>query len=180
MDIERTVSMNGTKYSIYDLLFPLLLEGDEDAAHAMRSSLGETYAMNLMQQKAKAIGMSHTDISRDENGVTAATTPEDVFHLAQYLVRYRKFILDLSRGVVTNMAYGPSAFGDLTSHSPLAHVPGYLGGMYEEDTDGQSTLGVFSVDFGGTSRTVAVVLVGSHDAAADTQSILAYIKNAYK
>ena len=180
MDIERPVAMSGKTYTVYDILFPLLEEGREDAAAALRAELGPNYAVNLANQKATAIGMRDTSLSRGDNGVSASSSAEDIFYLTKYLYNYRKFILDLSRGVVTDSAYGESAFKNVSVKNPASDLPGFLGGAFDKSDAGESALAVFKAPFGGDTRPVAIVVLDSQDARADIQNILTYIANSYR
>ena len=88
INIEKTITINskmitstsvprlqaGQQVSIYDLLFPLLLESSNEAAAATAYGLGEERFIKLMNEKAEAIGMTKTHFA-DPSGKPMRTLP---------------------------------------------------------------------------------------------------------
>lgn len=195
MDIERVITgvkgsesdktkrvIDGQKYSVYDLLFPLLLESSNDASASLSKELGNIRYVNLMNDKAKSIGMINTVI-KDPYGTESGniTTSEDTFHLAQYLYNYRKFILDLSNNKVANASYGKSIFDSLTNQTTFKDNPNYLGGIKSTSPNGKEyLLSIFNISFSGQKTPVVFVVNNSNNAEEDTRIMLEHIKTAYK
>ncbi len=177
MNIEHNISSSGHTYTLYDLLFPLLLKNDENVADDILSPLGSTRALGLMNDKATAIGMVDTHVGSVEvDDSDNVTTAEDLFRLGGYLYNYRRFILNLTNKVVDNASYGKSAFGGIPNTSPFKNIPGYVGGT----TSASSTVAVFNVTFGDSKRPIAFIALGSSDPAGDISAMLDYVESAYK
>ncbi|MBI2506584.1 MAG: L,D-transpeptidase family protein, partial [Candidatus Colwellbacteria bacterium] len=139
MNIEKTIAVNskaiiptslprlqaGEEASIYDLLFPLLLESSNEAAEAIAYAPGrerfvKLYApgrerfVKLMNEKTKAIGMNQTNFAdpagrADENTGSA----EDLLSLAKYLYSNRSFILKMTTNHLDKSIYGEPAYSNL-------------------------------------------------------------------
>ncbi len=126
----------GQKVSIYNLLFPLLMESSNEAAEAIARSAGRDRFLSLMNQKTKALGMNHTSYT-DPAGFqpTNISTARDLFQLSKYLYNNRSFVLKLTAGQVTNNAYGATQFTNLQN---LNEIPGItekmIGGKVRRDT----------------------------------------------
>lgn len=124
----------GATYTVYDLLFPLLLESSGEAAEAMVHPLGRTRAVGLMKAKAQALGMTHTQF-KDPAGIDEGNvaTAEDAFQLAKYLYNNRPFILKISAGITDSQsaAYGDPAWNDITPLHPFIDDRAFFGGMID-------------------------------------------------
>lgn len=122
----------GQTYSIYDLLFPLLLEDSDAAAAALAGYFGERRFVGLMESKAKALGLNNTTFS-DAAGPAqgTVTNAEDTFVLLKYLHSNRHFILSMSANTTNIATYGASAFADLRPVHPLVGESTFVGGAAE-------------------------------------------------
>lgn len=157
----------------FDLLH-LGIVGTSTAANQIFASLlGEKRFALFVNDKARAVGMSHTkgDI----------TTPEDLFYLAKYIYNSRDFIFKMSAGDLKSAAYGESKFKDVPNGNIFADAPGFFGGKATILADGtQSFMGVFNVEIEGVQRPIFIFLSGSSDMKADAQKILAYAGESYR
>lgn len=222
-DIVPTLSPRltvGATYTVYDLLFPLLLESSGEAAEAMVNPLGRIRAVGLMKAKAQALGMDHTKL-KDPAGISeeSITTAEDVHQLAKYLYNNRPFLLKISANMRDSQsaAYGEPAWSDISSVHPFIDDNAFLGGMIdlpvetfalqtqtststsdlaaaaqvalfavesgsEEDVRAGSEhmLAIFEYSFRGEKRPVAVVILGSQNAATDAAALVEYVKKTYR
>lgn len=124
----------GATYTVYDLLFPLLLESSGEAAMAMVHPLGRTRAVGLMKAKAQALGMTHTQF-KDPAGIDEGNvaTAEDAFQLAKYLYNNRPFILKISADVSDSQsaAYGKPAWNNIEPIHPFIDDRTFFGGMVD-------------------------------------------------
>lgn len=119
---ERTARyQKGERYTVYELLFPLLHESDDEAARILASGLGEKRLLRLMNEKAQSLGMEKTEFasfkSTDEENVTTA---RDVYQLAKYLHNYRSFILDIKEDRIRASIFGSPPFSDTEARYALA------------------------------------------------------------
>lgn len=195
----------GSSYSIYDLLFPLLLEGSPDAVEAIARSFGVGRFDTLMREKAAAIGMQHTVPGGVGEGVgTDETTPEDLFTFLKYLHTNRPFILSMTAGSVDTRTYGAPVFSGVAPRHPFRNDDTFRGGAVSRSsgsgsvgseaavalafatssarrlTGGEDMLTVFSLLFNGAERDVAFIVLGSHDPAGDTKKMVAFVKQLYQ
>lgn len=186
----------GKQYSLYDLLQPLLKESSNEAAVAISDFLGPKYFVSLMNQQAAAIGMTNThfvDPSGSDWG--DVSTAHDLFILAQYLYNNRGFILKMTTNSTAPNAYGPSVFTTLQNFNVFADNPDFLGGKVGVNGAASDTiLSVFNEPFLASTtsqasttddqatvkRPIMLVILGSHDYAQDAESLLAWVKNAYR
>lgn len=175
----------GNRYSVFDLLFPLLIESSNESAVALASPLGRIYFKSLLQKKAEAIGMSNTTIDNINGGSGEnKTTLEDTFHLANYLYNNRKFILNLSRGVIDNNAYGEPVFTNIRKNTQFKDNKSYVGGIIGktivEGSTTESGLAIFNVNFNGEERPIIISVFNSENATLEIEKILEYIKTSFK
>jgi hypothetical protein len=173
----------GQDISVYNLMFPLLMEDSNEAATAVARQLGENYFTSLMNEKSKALGMTKTryaDVSGESNGNTA--TPSDLFALAKYLYNNRSFILKISSGSITSSIYGTPVFSNLRSvHVPEGTSKSFVGGVKGVTADGKQTyVGIFELTVHGEKRPIVVVLLGSENALTDAVAMVAYVEEMYK
>jgi hypothetical protein len=204
--ISNRLTANGT-YSLYDLFFPLLLEGSDAAARAIAYSFGASRFVELLQKKAEAIGMEDTSFT-STIGQGNETTAEDVFLLLKYLRTNRPFVLGLSAGTANTSAYGAPAFTDIVSTHPFFGTEGFVGGgaslqnpqyaglpstpaavafvfasssaRTADSTATGDLVTALTVPFNGATRPVALIVLDSPDPAADTEALLSYAQRTFE
>jgi hypothetical protein len=172
----------GMTIDIYQLLFPLLRESSNEAGEAIARSYGRHEFIMRMNQKAKAIGMTHTTFV-DPTGVSPknVSTAEDMFMLAKYIYNNRSFVFNITSGKVKTNTYGKSIFSDLDSSNSLSGNKSFFGGIGDESTStNQNNLSVFEVKNGSTTRPIFFVTLGSTNAKADILGGLEYLVGRYK
>jgi len=176
MNIEKRVGA----YSIYDLLFPMLLESSDSAASAIAGVLGEDRFVKLMNQKAQAIGMTNTDFGSIPESESISTA-QNLFDLAKYLSANRSFILKMTTGHLDTAIYGKPAFSGLKNLNLFGDDPRFIGGQVEQGSGGkESFLAVFEISVKGEKRPVAIILFDSLDAEKDTRTVLDYVETNYQ
>jgi D-alanyl-D-alanine endopeptidase (penicillin-binding protein 7) len=134
-----------------------------------------------MNEKAKAIGMTHTKFV-DPTGVSSenVSTAEDLFMLAKYIYNNRSFIFDITSGKVKTNTYGKSIFTDLGSADSLSEHPQFFGGMSSQSGQHDGiNLVVLKVPMGSTVRPLFMFTVGSKDEKNDITKGLSYILGKY-
>jgi len=112
-DIPRLTA--GTSYSLHDLLYILLMESSNEAAHLISRYIGEEKTLELLKSRAYGLGMTHTNMVGILNTATNTTTAEDIFHLIKYIKTYRHFVWDIWAGDLTSSSFGVPPFKNLTS-----------------------------------------------------------------
>jgi D-alanyl-D-alanine carboxypeptidase len=192
----------GEKVSLYNLLHLLLKESSNEAAVAISYFLGPERFVQLMNQKAAAIGMTNThfvDVSGSDWG--NVSTARDILALSQYLYNNRSFILKITTNSADSNVYGPSVFADIQNFNVFADDSNFIGGkvgmngaasgtimaVFREPFLTNNATSGFSVtsssvgliDTSVTERPIMLVILGSDNYAQDAKNLLLWIKNTY-
>lgn len=165
----------------FQLLFPLLMESSNEAATAFSNFLETENFVNLMNNKAKSLGMNNTTFA-DATGSSAGniSTAEDIFTLIKNIYSNRSFILKISAGKVESSAYGAPRFQDLENYNGFSNDPDFIGGKVGQTQEaGQTIVSVFNIDFGKETRPIAIIALNSTDNFYDVQMIKNYIIQNY-
>ncbi len=173
----------GEKIVAGDLIYPMLLESSNDAAEALANHYGRQQFINLMNQKAAAIGMFSTTYF-DASGLSYKNfgSAEDLFKLASHIHTIMPEILDATRVkeydilnhhwtnhnhflVLSSFAGGKNGFTDEAKHTSVA-----LFTLPLTSKDGKVT----------ELRTLAIIILHSDNREKDVATLLSYIKkNVY-
>lgn len=172
----------GQEASIFQLLYPLLMESSNEAAAALAQPLGEKYFINLMNKKAEALGMGKTHfIDAAGKNSENVSSVEDLFAFSKYLYNNRSFVLKMTAGDLDRTVYGSPIWKDLENFNFFAGLAEFIGGKVGLTYEARNTmLAVFEIDIGGEARPVAIIVLGSEDAAKDVKAVLEYIKTNYE
>lgn len=168
----------GAAVSVYNLLYPLLLESSNEAAEVLSRNLGRENFIKLMNEKAAAFGMKDTKFA-DPSGVSGGnvSTVEDLFILAKYLYNNRSFILNLSAGKLNTLIYGKSIFSDLENFNIFGGEENFVGGKVGETSAAKGTIiSIFEMPTEAGSRPIVIIALGSDNRAEDVRAILDYVK----
>lgn|GEM_PF-563268 len=163
----------GEKIEVRDLLFPLLLASSNDAAEAIAEVSGRSYFMNLMNQRAKTIGLSHTSFD-DPSGLSRynISTAEDLFRLTQYIYKSKRYIFD-----VTRMQSYDQENHTWFSNSRFIRDDRYRGSKNGYTDEALKTLILhYEVTLDGSPRNIAIVLLHGTDSGKDVKTILQYLQ----
>lgn len=120
----------GEKFTLSELLYPLLLDSSNVAAEAIASSSDRTAFLELMSSYAWEVGMP-TAYFADPSGIDPHNhaSASDMFALARYLYVYRPDVLALTRiaheEVATTTDHGSHSFDSI---HPFVNDPRFLGG----------------------------------------------------
>ncbi|HVN66921.1 MAG TPA: hypothetical protein VMT55_00990, partial [Candidatus Sulfotelmatobacter sp.] len=169
----------GQYVSAIDLLYPLLEESSNEAAEALAQTIGRDRFIQLMNDKAAALGMTQTRFS-DPSGSSAdnASSAEDLFNLLKYIENNRSFILSLTTGRVEETDYGQPRYRDLENFNAFSDRSDFLGGKVGKSSAAEQTMA--SVFLVGNARPVAVIVLGSSDSAADVSALVENANTAYE
>lgn len=167
----------GQSISVYQLLFPLLLESSNEAAETIARSYGRDKFVEQMNEKAKSLGMLNTKFA-DPSGASPenVSTAEDLFMLAKYIYNNRSFVFNLTTGKIKSSAYGISDFSDLGNFNDFAGVESFVGGKTGKTEAAQETsLHVFNEVIKGNERQIAVIVLGAENHLIEVNKILGYL-----
>ncbi len=170
----------GEEYSGFNLLYPMLVESSNEAAFTIADNFGRARFVDLMNEKAKALGMRATQFE-DPAGMKPGniSTVEDIFTLAKNIYFNRSFILRMTAEKYETGFRRPVFLG-LRSVNGFSGNPEFVGGkMGKSDAAKETIISLFSIDFEGQKRIIAVIVLGSNDAIADATALLQYVKSGY-
>ncbi|MDD5099027.1 MAG: serine hydrolase, partial [Candidatus Colwellbacteria bacterium] len=171
----------GESYSAYNLLYPLLLESSNEAAETFSSHLGKERFVNLMNNKARAIGMNSTSFADSSgSGEGNVSTAEDLFSLAKYVYNNRSFIFGMASGKLTSSAYGKPSFDNLSNLNIFGDREDFIGGkMGKTAAAGETMVAVFELNLNEDKRPIAIVMLGSSNVQSDILKVVDWLNNNY-
>ena len=171
----------GASVRAYDLLFLLLQESSNEASETLAATIGREQFIANMNNKAKAIGLSHTTFNDPSGAKDDISTPTDLFTLLRYIAANRSFVFDITTGDITDSAYGSPAFRNINNFNIVKKAPAeLLGGKIGQTNEaGETYAGIFAVKVGGVERKLAVIVLGSQDAQADVSRLLNFVHSSY-
>lgn len=164
----------GQQYTIYQLLFPLLLESSNEAAEIIARHYGRDAFIKHMNTKADSIGMYNTNFA-DPSGASEEniSTAEDLFMLAKYIYNNRSFIFDITSENINDQIYGFNGFIDLENLNYFTDNEHYFGGKNGKTTVAQETnLSVFKIPINNTERPIVFITLGSENVEFETQILI--------
>ena len=164
----------GLSISAENLLKASLIQSTNDAAEALSCFIGKEKFVELMNQKAKDLGMKRT-IFYDPHGLnpTNRSTAQDLAKLLAYIHKNHPEILNISRN---NNFWLPDATGKLLKFrnvNSFYPFPKFIGGKAGYLLEAQET---FASIFKVKSDTVAIIILYSNNHRADIFAILKRLK----
>ena len=167
--------------SMYSLLQLLLVESSNEAAEVIASQLGRDVFIERMNEKALQLGMLHTHFSdpagRNDDNVS---TPGDLYRLTRYVYDTRRFIFEITAHEQMPSAYVGNEFADLINFNKIENLENFRGGKVGETTAaGQTSVSLHELQIQGETRTVMIVLLGSHERKEDVKALLAHVENNF-
>jgi D-alanyl-D-alanine carboxypeptidase len=180
----------GEKVTIYQLLFPLLMESSNEAAETIARDYGRDDFIKRMNDKATSIGMTDTKFV-DPSGAGAGntSTAQDLFTLAKYIYNNRSFILDITSGQIKDSAYGTDPFSNIENFNGFTDDPRFVGGKVGKTSAAKETqLSIFNVPImtddttstASTTRPIILITLGSDDSTTDISNMLNYVQNNFE
>lgn len=164
----------GEKFSIGNLLYPLILESSNDAAEVIAESYGRTNFIDNMNKKVTAIGMMSTSF-KDPSGLSPGnvSTAEDLLRLAIHIKDYKSDIFEISK--LSKKTIGRHTW---YNNSQMTRKYGYVGGKSGYTPEAEKTIvAAFTLplsEFG--ARNIGITFLQSDDRLGDVDKILAYVK----
>jgi D-alanyl-D-alanine carboxypeptidase (penicillin-binding protein 5/6) len=161
---------SGLSISAGNLLKAMLIQSTNDAAQSLASFLGEERFLQLMNQKAKDLGMDNT-IFYDVHGLNPKnqSTAADLAKLLKYIYQNHEEILTTTKD---NDFWLPDASGNLLKFYNLNnfyYFSSFIGGKTGYITEAKETLAsVFNV----SEKPVAIVILRSENREADVFAML--------
>jgi D-alanyl-D-alanine carboxypeptidase len=154
----------GEKYTIDELLYPLLLESSNDAAEAIAESYGYEDFMEKMNSIANELGMVSTSF-KDPIGLSYEniSNANDLFTLVKYAYYNQRPIFDITKKIDMTL----SSTTDHIEHNykninPLASDPNFIGGKTGRTTEArESMISIFEYKIDNKAYPIAVIVLRS-------------------
>jgi len=170
-----------SEVSAYTLLELLLVESSNEAAEVLASVLGREEFIARMNERALALGLYNT-VFTDPAGIesTNVSSVHDLWWLMRYLREHYPFLIDLTAETAVPPATVADQFDALTNFNLLETDPTFIGGKIgETDAAGQTSVTIHRLSFGGTTREVVIVLLGSNARSHDVGELLTYLQERF-
>lgn len=168
---------SGKKISVYNLLFPLLMESSFEAAKALALLRGEDLFIKRLNDKASSLGMDNTyfysiDLDNKEN----ISSARDLFLLADYINKNRSLVFEISslEEITPDIesSHGQLIWPDLKNLNHWSRDEDFVGGMRTTVDNGkESAILVFNVKISGIRRKIAFIILESIDLDGDVERI---------
>lgn len=158
----------GTIKTPYELLFPLLIESSNDAAHAITRYMGTEYSHSIEASLNTLSLHSTTLVDGSGLGAKNVSTVLDLVSFYTHLRTTNPHILD-----ITQLRMFVSDDTGYVNNNPARALENFTGGKHGYTDEANRTfIGTFKVsDYTGE---IGIVLLGSSDLNADIHALLAY------
>jgi serine-type D-Ala-D-Ala endopeptidase (penicillin-binding protein 7) len=170
-----------SKVSMYSLLQLLLVESSNEAAEVLAAQLGRERFITLMNEKAVALGLTHTEFA-DPSGLSAGNVSSlsDLLRLTQYIYTNRRFIFDLTANQDLPTAYVSGEFGTLVNFNQVEGLDNFKGGKVGETiAAGQTSVTLHTLRVKGVERTLAIIILGSSQRNVDVAALYQYAEERF-
>lgn len=167
-------------YRIFDLFYPMLMQGSDEAALAVSYFLGTDNFVEQMNKKVQAIRMSRTSFV-DSSGRSSRnlTTLSDAAVLMKYIKDKRSFLFGISKGTYYPDKGG--VFVGIDNKNPFYREPGLLGIISgRSEFGGDIILAVWQVEKNGAERNIMTAVAGSEDGEKDIENIRGWLKSNFE
>lgn len=167
----------GDTLTIEEYFQIMLIESSNKAASAFAERVGEQRFVDLMNQKAKDIGLQNTSFV-EPTGLSDGnvSTARDLARLAEYILKNYPKIVDTSR--IEQIAL-PN-FGTISNTNQLlGEVPQIIGGKTGFTTDAKGCL-LLEINNPQANDYLIYVILGSDDRFSEMKNIINWITSAYK
>lgn len=169
----------GEKILVSDLFYPLLIESSNDAAEVLADDYGRDDFLELLNKKAKLLGMDSTHYD-DPSGLspTNVSSAHDLTKLGLYVYQSYPELLDITR--VKEYAIFEHTWKNANYYLTNPNFIGGKNGFIDEAK--KTTVSFFKVHMRGddpssksTERPIMVVLLRSNDRNTDAATLLSYV-----
>jgi D-alanyl-D-alanine carboxypeptidase len=177
MDSVISDIKTGDNFSVENLLYIMLIESSNKSAYALSEKIGEPKFIQMMNQKAKSIGLNNTFFS-EPTGLSNEnySTADDLAKLAEYIVKNYPEIIDISRIKEFEL---PNFTKILNTNQLLDEIPDIIGGKTGFTTDAKGCLLLLINNTKAKDYLIYVVL-GSDNRFDEMKNIINWTNAAYK
>jgi D-alanyl-D-alanine endopeptidase (penicillin-binding protein 7) len=174
---DKSNLIAGEKFSLKEILDPLLLSSSNVAAESIASSTDRIAFMKEMRSYSWEVGMPHSYFA-DPSGISSrnVASAHDMFGLAQYLYKFRPDILAITRigttSIATTTEHGSHT---IVSTHPFINDLRFIGGKTGRTPEaGETMLTMMTLN----EQPIAIIVIGSKYGARewDTRKLLKQIE----
>lgn len=172
-DVEVATDTAPEIFVVGDLLYPLLMESNNNIADVLASYYGLRSFVDWMNKEARALDMESTSFA-DASGVSPdnVSTPEDLYRLAVYLANKKSFVWNITRQPEKTITASDGSRYSFNNFNIFSNLPSFVGGKVGHTTLAQDTMvSVFNTSIDGSTRRIAIIVLGSADYATDTKAL---------
>lgn len=171
----------GEEFTIRDLYAPLLLSSSNDAAYAIARTLGTGRFVQLMNEKAQAIGLENTSFT-DPSGLQLEnrSTPEESILLLKYIRDVHAPLLEITKKsqiqhITSKTAHAWHNFNWKSDDDEFAG-----GKIGYTDASERTMAALFRLPMSEfAKRDIGVVVLGSKDEEGDVKKIVDWLKSNF-
>ncbi len=160
-------------FVVGDLLYPLLMESNNEIASSLASYYGTTSFIDWMNTTAKALDMQSTHFA-DASGVSSenVSTLDDLYRLATYLANKKSFIWDITRTPTKELVANSGDTFNFNNFNLFSGSPDFIGGKVgQTGAAGDTMVSIFSMPVNGVPRRIAIIVLKSDDYKTDTTAL---------
>ncbi|MCA9367061.1 L,D-transpeptidase family protein [Candidatus Kaiserbacteria bacterium] len=171
-----------TSVSLYSLMQLLLVESSNEASEVIAAQLGREQFITDMNARAKTLGMFHTTYA-DPSGLSSDNVSSlgDLYLLTKYIYENKRFIFEITANDEVQGATRGGDFAGLLNFNHVDGIDSFLGGKVgETEAAGQTSVSIHEIEAQGTTRQVAVILMGSSARTDDVTSLLNYAEHQFR
>lgn len=160
-------------FKVGDLLYPLLMESNNNIADQLGIHYGTDAFVAQMNQEAEILDMASTTFV-DPSGVSRdnVSTPDDLYRLAVYIADNKSFVWNITRTPEKTIDAENGSEYAFTSFNKFFNLSSFVGGKVGETAAaGDTMVSIFALPVGGETRRIAVIILDSDDDTTDTQKL---------
>jgi D-alanyl-D-alanine carboxypeptidase len=164
---------NGDVFYAEDLIYPLLMESNNDVAHSLSSYYGDEKFIKLMDKKARALGMYDTAFG-DASGISSKniSTANDLFRLSKYLYGQQSFVLNTTRKSAKEVRSLNGTKYTFNNFNIFADDENFVGGKTGfTNAAGETMLSIFDINVDGATSTIAIIILDSENREQDIKNL---------
>ncbi|MDP2676540.1 MAG: L,D-transpeptidase family protein [bacterium] len=171
---------SGDSFFVGELIYPLLMESNNDVAHSLSAYYGDKEFISWMNTKAEALGMVATKF-HDPSGLSEfnVSTASDLFRLVQYLYNKQSFVFEASREKTKRMISSSGREYLFHNFNTFVEQGNFVAGKTGFTNAAHQTMAsVFDVPVEDSTSTIAVIILASENREQDTADLLQWFSVA--
>ncbi len=181
-DTEVATDTVPETFVVGDLLYPLLMESNNNIAYTLAQRYGTDAFVAQMNEQAKALDMASTTYV-DASGVSRenVSTTEDLYRLAVYLANKKSFVWNITRTPTKTITAEDHSQYTFENFNEFSNLDTFIGGKVGHTAAAQDTMvSVFEFPIGSVTHRVAIVVLGSKNFTTDTRALADWFTQSSK